>query len=257
MTDQKNELERQIESEFLEEARDIMNTLEILRENLRSNFDESEMAQLRKNVQLLGAQAHSADFGIVSLLAHRLDDYLERINSMNHPHDEDVRMFLDKLESALDGTLDTKSASASADLVRELPAKTKFDHEFGDLEQKNIEILVITPEKAMGTIVEREMAACGYRVSFAKTSFKGFELAVRTRPDMVLAAGEIDELSGIDLANAFASMPSLYGIPFAILTSRDWGDPRLRGLPPSAGLVRKGKEFGDDVAEVFKRFNIT
>lgn len=257
MVDDKNDLERQIENEFLEEAQDIMNNLEILRENLRSNFNESDMAQLRKNVQLLGAQAHSADFGVVSLLAHRLEDYLERIDSMNPPHSDDVRMFLDKLESALDGTLQVSNKTASAELVRELPSKTKFDHEFGDLEQKNIEILVIVPDKAMGTIVEREMAACGYRVSFAKTSFKGFELAVRTRPDMVLAAGEIDELSGVDLANAFASMPSLYGIPFAILTSRDWGDPQLRGLPPSAGLVRKGKEFGDDIAECFKRFNIT
>ena len=212
---------------------------------------------LRKNVQLLGAQAHTADFGVVSLLAHRLDDYLERIKSMDDPHASDVRMFLDKIEAGLDGSLTTSASNASAELVRELPTTTKFDHEFGDLEQKNIEILVIVPDKAMGTIIEREMAACGYRVSFAKTSFKGFELAVRTRPDMVLAAGVIDDLTGIDLANAFASMPTLYGTPFAILTSRDWGDPSLKGLPPSAALVRKGKEFGDDIAECFKRFGIT
>lgn len=253
----KNLLEQQIESEFLEEARDIMNILEVLRENLCSNFNDEEMARMRKNVQLLGAQAHAADFGVVSLLSHRLDDYLERIPNLSDPYGQDVRMFLDKLESALDGTLTVSNNQASAELVRELPSTTKFDHEFGDLEQKNIEILVIVPDKATGTIVEREMAACGYRVSFAKTSYKGFELAVRTRPDMILCAGVLDDLSGIDLANAFASMPTLYGIPFALLTSRDWGHPSLKGLPPSAALVRKGKEFGDDIAECFKRFNIT
>jgi CheY-like chemotaxis protein len=257
MSDKKNALELQVESEFLEEAQDIMNNLEILRENLRSNYNEDDMLKFRKNVQLLGAQAHAADFGIVSLLAHRLEDYLQRIHSMAYPHSNDVRMFLDKIEAALDGSLSVAKQNASAELVRELPMANKFEHEFGDLEKKNIEILVIVPDKAMGTIVEREMAACGYRVSFAKTSFKGFELAVRTRPDMILAAGEIDELSGIDLANAFATMPSVYGIPFALLTSRNWGHPSLKGLPPSSGLVRKGKEFGDDIAECFKRFGIT
>ena len=257
MTDRKNHLELQIESEFLEEAQDIMNQLEILRENLRSHFNTEELATMRKNVQLLSAQAHTADFSLVSLLAHRLDDYLARIPNMDYPHGNDVRMFFDKLEQALDGTLTISSQDASAELVRELPNKTRFDHEFGDLEQKNIEILVIVPDKAMGHIVEREMAACGYRVSFAKTSFKGFELAVRTRPDMILAAGVIDDLSGIDLANAFAAMPTARDIPFALLTSYSWGHPSLRGLPPSAAVVRKGKEFGDDVAECFKRFSIT
>lgn len=257
MSDAKNQLELQIESEFLEEARDIMNQLEILRENLRSHFSDDEMTKMRKNVQLLSAQAHTADFGVVSLLAHRLDDYLARIATMGYPHGNDVRMFLDKLEQALDGTLTLTSQHAGAELVRELPNKTRFDHEFGDLEQKNIEILVIVPDKAMGHIVEREMAACGYRVSFAKSSFKGFELAVRTRPDMILSAGVIDELSGVDLANAFAAMPTVRDIPFALLTSYSWGHPSLKGLPPSAAIVRKGKEFGDDVAEAFKRFGIT
>lgn len=257
MPSDKNHLEQQIESEFLEEAQDIMNTLEIQRSNLCTDYNQDDMAKLRRNVQLLGAQAHTADFGIVSLLAHRLDDYLERINTLAPPHGDDVRMFLDKLEQALDGSLTVTTNKASAELVRELPSKTKFDHEFGDLEKKNIEILVIVPDKATGHIVEREMAECGYRVSFAKTSYKGFELAIRTRPDMILCAGVLDDLSGVDLANAFASMPTVYGIPFALLTSHDWGHPSLKGLPPSSGLVRKGKYFGDDVAECFKRFNIT
>jgi len=176
---------------------------------------------------------------------------------MNDPHGNDVRMFLDKIEAALDGTLEISKQNASAELVRELPAASKFVHEFGDLTKKNIEILVIVPDKPTGHIVEREMAECGYRVAFARTSFKGFELALRTRPDMVLASGQIDDLTGIDLANAFAAMPVSKDIPFALLTSNDWGHPSLRSLPHSAGLVRKGKHFGDDIADCLRRFGIT
>lgn len=257
MAGKKSDLEIQVENEFLEEARDIMNQLEVQRENLRSNFNSDDMARLRRNVQLLGAQAHAADFGIVSMLSHRLEDYLERIDTMADPHGDNVRMFLDKIEGALDGTLEIGKPNAGAELVRELPSTSKFVHEFGDLEKKNIEVLVIVPDKATGHIVEREMAECGYRVSFAKSSFKGFEIAVRTRPDMVLASGQIDELSGIDLANAFSAMPASKDIPFALLTSNDWGHPSLKALPHSVGLVRKGKHFGDDIADCLRRFQIT
>ncbi|WP_135078679.1 DNA-binding response regulator [Terasakiella sp. SH-1] len=257
MAHDKTELELQVESEFLEEARDIMNSLEIQRENLRSNYNDDDMGKLLRGVKNLGAQALTADFAIVSLLAHRLEHYLERIPNMDAPHGDNVRLYLDKIESALDGTLQVEATQTSANLVRELPAVTKFDHEFGDLEKKNIEILIIVPDKATAHIVEREMAECGYRVSFAKSSFNGIELAIRTRPDMVLASGQIDQLSGIDLANAFASMPAAQNIPFALLTSNDWGHPSLRALPHTCGLVRKGKSFGDDIAECLKRFGIT
>jgi CheY-like chemotaxis protein len=257
MSSKKSDLELQVENEFLEEARDIMNQLEVQRENLRSNFNADDLAKLRRNVQSLGAQAHAADFSIVSLLSHRLDEYLDRIDNMSPPHGDNVRMFLDKLEGALDGTLEVAKPNAGAELVRELPSTNKFVHEFGDLEKKNIEILVIVPDKATGHIVEREMAECGYRVAFAKSSFKGFEIAIRTRPDMVLASGQIDELSGLDLANAFSAMPASKDIPFALLTSNDWGHPSLKALPHSVGLVRKGRHFGDDIADCLRRFQIT
>lgn len=109
MAGKKSDLEIQVENEFLEEARDIMNQLEVQRENLRSNFNSDDMAKLRRNVQLLGAQAHAADFGIVSLLSHRLEDYLERIDTMADPHGDNVRMFLDKIEGRW--TAPSKSAS--------------------------------------------------------------------------------------------------------------------------------------------------
>ena len=138
-----------------------------------------------------------------------------------------------------------------------LPAKRSADVDFGNLEQKNIEVLLVVPEKAMSRIVERELAACGYRTSVVRNPFEALEMVVHTRPDMVVASMELGLLTGVDLGSALAAMPVTQGIPFAVLTSYSWGHPKLAGLPPRAALIRKGPQFGDDLAESLARFNIT
>ena len=82
-------------------------------------------------------------------------------------------------------------------------------------------------------------------------------MALQTRPDMVIASMELSEMTGIDLSCAFAAMPQTHAMPFALLTSYSWGNPALDRLPPRAALLRKGKEFGGDLAEALARFRIT
>jgi len=109
----------------------------------------------------------------------------------------------------------------------------------------------------MSRIVERELAACGYRTSTIRDGFAAMETVVRTRPDMVIASVELGLLSGVDLGCALGAMPVTESIPFALFTSYEWGNPKLKGLPPRASLIRKGPQFGDDLAETLSRFNIT
>jgi CheY-like chemotaxis protein len=142
-------------------------------------------------------------------------------------------------------------------VVRALPAKRASDVDFGSIEKKNVEIMLVVPEKAMSRIVERELAACGYRTSTVRDGFQAIEMIVRTRPDMVVASMELGLLSGVDLGCALAAMPPTQSIPFAVLTSYEWGNPKLKGLPPRAALIRKGSQFGDDLAETLGRFDIT
>jgi CheY-like chemotaxis protein len=142
-------------------------------------------------------------------------------------------------------------------VVRALPAKRTADIDFGKIEKKNVEILLVLPEKAMARIVERELANCGYRTSVVRDPFAAIETVVRTQPDMVLASMELGLLTGIDLGCALAAMPSTEQIPYAVLTSYEWGSAKLKGLPPRAALVRKGSQFSDDLAETLARFDIT
>lgn len=253
-----NENEQRITEEFLEELKDTVSGLQVLLGNLRSGAVKAGegLTALRQSVASLNSQAHGHNLPTIKLLTHRLDDYVSVLKEVNDTVCDELQVYFDKLESVADG-----EEILEADIpgiVRALPAKRhELEAEFGSIEQKDIEVLLVIPEKAMSRIVDRELAACGYRVSVVRDPFVAIENAVRTKPDMVIAAMELGVLSGVDLASAFSAMPITENIPFAVLTSYDWGHPKLQRMPPRVALIHKGSKFGDDLAETLSRFRIT
>src|SRR3546814_13927980 len=106
------------------------------------------------------------------------------------------------------------------------------------------------PQRSAARVVERELAACGYRVSTVLDPFEALELILDTRPDLVLTAMVMPRLTGVDLACALSAMPATRDIPIAVLTSLEPNHPDLSALPMGAGLIRRGPRFGDDLAPV-------
>lgn len=253
-----NENEQRITEEFLEELKDTVSGLQVLLGNLRSASIKADegLVTLRQSAASLSSQAHGHNLPTIKLLTHRLDEYVSALKEVNDKICDDLQVYFDKLESVADG--EEVSEADIPGIIRALPAKRhELEAEFGSIEQKNIEVLLIIPEKAMSHIVDRELAACGYRVSIVRDPFTAIENAVRTKPDMVIASMELGVLSGVDLASAFSAMPITEGIPFAVLTSYDWGHPKLQRMPPRVALIHKGSKFGDDLAETLSRFKIT
>jgi CheY-like chemotaxis protein len=252
-----NENELRVVNEFLDELRDTASQLQVLLGNLRSK--SVPMAEgletLKREASNMRSHARGLNLPMIKLITHRLDEYVGELKAVAEAEIDEIQVFIDKIEKLADGE-QVSEADAPA-VVRSLPAKRSADIDFGKIEKKNVEILLVLPEKAMSRIVERELAACGYRTSTIRDGFSAIETAVRTRPDMVLASMELGMLSGIDLGNALAAMSITQQIPFALFTSYEWGNPKLRGLPARAAVIRKGPQFGDDLAETLARFEIT
>ncbi|MBR9971685.1 response regulator [Magnetospirillum sulfuroxidans] len=252
-----NENERRVISEFLEELRDTASSLQVLVGNMRSHSVSAEdgLATLKREASNLRSHAQALNVPLIKLVTHRLDEYVGELKVAESAQLDEIQVFVDRIEKLADGEQVTDSDVPS--VMRSLPAKRAADVDFGPIEQKNVEVLMVVPEKAMARIVERELAACGYRTSVVRNPFEALENVVHTRPDMVIASMELGILTGVDLGCALAAMPVTQGIPFAVLTSYSWGHPKLAGLPPRAALIRKGAQFGDDLAESLSRFNIT
>lgn len=252
-----NENERRVIGEFMDELRDSASALQVLVGNLRSKTVPmgDGLEQLRRDSDRLRTQAHVLGLPMIKLVTHRLAEYVADLSKLTDRQIDELQVFVDRIERLADGEQVTEADMPS--MVRALPAKRPVDVDFGCLEQKNIEVLLVVPERAMARIIERELAACGYRTSVARSPFEAIETVVHTRPDMVVAAMELGLLSGVDLGCALAAMPTTQATPFALLTSYELGHPKLKGLPPRAALLRKGSRFGDDIAETFARFGIT
>lgn len=252
-----NENELRVINEFLDELRDTASQLQVLLGNLRSKSVSAAdgLETLKREASNLRSHAQGLNLPMIKLVTHRLDEYVGELKAVSPAELDEIQIFVDKIEKLADGE-QISEADAPA-VVRALPAKRSADIDFGKIEKKNVEILLVLPEKAMSRIVERELAACGYRTSTIRDGFSAIETVVRTRPDMVLASMELGLLSGIDLGNALAAMAPTQQIPFALFTSYEWGNPKLKGLPSRAALIRKGPQFGDDLAETLARFEIT
>lgn len=252
-----NENERRVISEFIDELRDTASALQVLVGNMRSKSIGAEegLATLKRDASNMRSQAQALALPLIKLVTHRLDEYVADLKSVSDAELDEIQIFIDRIERLADGEHVTESDVPS--VVRSLPAKRSHDVDFGLIEKKNVEVLLVVPEKAMSRIIERELAACGYRTSVVRNPFEALETVVHTQPDLVVASMELGALTGVDLGCALAAMPITQGVPFAVLTSYGWGHPKLAGLPPRAALIRKGSQFGDDLAESLARFNIT
>ncbi len=253
------DVDRQILEEFLDEVRDTVSSLDILLGNLRSKTADAGPAlkELRHGALNLLTKGRGINAPLINLVVHRLDEYLTELNDITPSNVDDIQNFIDKIQGVLDGEVDDNSSEVGATLVRELPAKQVPEIDFGDIEPQNIEVLLVVPEKSMARIVDMELAACGIRTTKVRDPFSAFETVLRIKPDMVIASMELGLMNGVDLACALMAMPRTRNIPFALLTSYDRTSTHLDMLPPRAGILRKGKDFGEDLAVALERFRIT
>ena len=250
----KDGLDERIQQEFVDEARDVLNELDVMIGNVRSHAvtEADALGQIRRHCHNLLAGSRAVNLPAVEMVVHRLEDYVTDLNELPGPQLDDVQTFLDKLRAALAGEV---AVGEISHVVRQLPARKTFDT--GDIELLDIEVMLINPQRTAARFVERELQACGYRVINARSSFEAIALAVRGQPDMIICSAVLDELTGIDLACAFSAMPTTDEIPFALLTSFGWGHPSLARLPNRVAILRVGTHFGDDLAEALSRFKIT
>jgi CheY-like chemotaxis protein len=249
------ELYSQDEREVIDEARDLVGNLELRVQQVKNGIlNPTEAAKLlaqeSANLRMKARAVNIVGFGP---LTHRLDEYLSELDAVDAQHADDLITFADHISALLDG--ETADLNDVAAVLRQLPQQYTFNVE--DVTVMDKDVTLVLPQRSAAKVVGRELAACGYRVSAVLNPIEALELILETKPDLVITAQVMPRMSGVDLACALAAMPATRSIPVALLTSLDPDHPELRALPMNVGLIRRGPQFGDDLADVLQRFNIT
>ena len=229
------EVVEQLRLEFVDELIETLQSLDVEMDaarNGRCDIRKLVTDCRRAAVQFRGQAANFAMHRLATV-AHRLEEYLANTPEVAPPRIwDDLTGYFDLMVRLAQGkAADTDPAA----LVRALPAKLGFD--LGDIEIRNVEVLLVMPHGAQTRFVERELQQCGYRVSLMGDSLRAFAMMVETKPD----------LEGIDLAMALSAMPSTRNIPLAVITSLDKDDDILKLLPKRIPVLFKGSSFADDL----------
>lgn len=249
------EIEAQYETEARDEARDVVAGLEVRMQQIRMGTLDAKKAALlmSQDASNLRLKAKAVNLPGLTPLSHRLDEYLAQATEVTIDNIADLQRFSDKISSILDG--DPLQTDEIAAVIRDLPHKSTFD--VSDISVTDTEVTLVLPQRTAARVVERELAACGYRVSTVLDPMEAFQIILETKPDLVITTAVMPRLSGIDLACALSAMPATKTIPVAVLTSLESNHPDLRALPMNVGIIRRGDNFGNDLADTLQRFSIT
>ena len=237
--------------EFLVDAVETLGNLGILvSETHRGQVDIGYTLQtIRREIHTLKGLGGSFGFPSITVIAHRLENYLVDQDTLNARQLDDVLKFIDRLQEIADSGINPEDEEVSR-IVRTLPAKGAVEDNFQ--EASNLEILLVAGSRIVRRAVEGELNKRGFRVVTVESPIDVFETVIRTRPDMVIASAMMDKISGIDLACALKSMTATSHIPFALLTSFDASHSELRHLPEGIGLVHHDRDITAELDEAVK-----
>lgn len=249
------DIEEQLRIEFIDDSRDRLTRLNALLERTAQNAVpvSTGIASIRMEAHSFKGIGTTFGFPGVSLIAHRLEDYMAGLASLTTRQLEDVQVFVDRIAELVDRAEQPELAETNQ-IIRSLPVRYVFNVD--DVEVRNVEIMLVTPSRVVSKLVGTEMSACGYRVVTVHDPIESLSLAVRMPPDMLIASLVMDHLSGLDLIKGLRAMSLTAKVPMALLTSMDMTNPVLREIPKGAVVIRVGNHFGEDFANAITHFNL-
>jgi HPt (histidine-containing phosphotransfer) domain-containing protein len=243
---------------FIEDVRDTLCTLNDQVEALRKPETQAEAANdFMRQVHGIKGTAGTFGFSFIAVICHKLEDYMIRTPIFTRKETDDILVFLQAIESILQRGSDPADDEGFR-IFRSLPSYIDLDKFVMDV--KPVQSLFIGPRDVQFLIIERQLSNCGIRSTNASKSLQAIELAVRTRPDLVMVSNIIDSISGTEVANVLNSINATKAIPIMFIISeidiRDDGRRLREVLPSRVRIVRKGVKFPDDFADALVALNI-
>ncbi len=231
-----------LKAEFLDSTRDRLDEVELTIDKIvREDGNVGDLLHdVRLYVHSLKGSAGSYGLNLVSVIAHRLEDYLETSPLREHSHWQDVIAFIDAIRGVVD-LGDDPDDDRQSEILAALPSSAQ--REFTGQERRHVTILVVMPMGVQRKIVGSELAACGFDVSFCDSPMRAVELAVVLKPKAILSNIEFAGVSGLELSDVFGAIKLTRDIPFAVMTAHD--APGLKNRDPArpVGIIHKDTNF--------------
>lgn len=239
-----DDIMRQLRVEFIEYARE---TLHAMDENLRRGAtfpDQSGPAllDLRRACHNLKGQGESFGFPTITILAHRMEDFLADVGQALALNQSELFVFIDWMTRIIESGVDLDEEQARR-VIRKLPSPVRMG-EGAEAVNAKPEALVVSASQSLGQLMRASLEHAGLKAINVGNPFDGLQIAARTLPDLVVTTVVMDGLSGVDIACALRAMPKTEKIPVLMVSSLPEGHPTLKRAPndviilPYAGISK-------------------
>lgn len=231
-----------LSADFVDSTKDRLDEIDNAIEAIYSGIgDHSELFyELRRHLHSVKGSAGSYGFHLVSIIAHRAEDYIESSVHLDKPQWLDVQIFIDQMRTILDTEADPGADQYNLFLAG-LP--TTAQQGFTDQNARQVTVILVMPSGVQRTLVSSELTSCGFDVSYADHPIRALELMLAIKPDAALSNMELPVVSGVELAHMLSVTAAGSDIPFALMTSHQDLDAVRAKLPPNVGIVSKNKSF--------------
>ncbi len=245
-------LQVEVHDDCTDRLNEMSRILDRMAENGPSDGDLSAFRRLAHNLKGLGG---SFGYPALSQIAHRLESYVADMTTWGDRSASELARFLDGMGEMLERPVQP-SDEELARIVRALPTHLVQNFSADDMRQAQVEVLLITPTRAIAKLLTQQINACGFRVNAVNDPVDGLTAALRARPDMIITSQEMRTMSGVDLLRAVRAISAVAKIPAALLTSKSSDRAAFPGLPEDVMLLKTGDAFADDFAGAIAQFGI-
>jgi CheY-like chemotaxis protein/HPt (histidine-containing phosphotransfer) domain-containing protein len=234
-----------LSTEFRDGCRDTMDECEEILGRLSNPSGDwrPDMIELQRRIHNIKGRGGSFGFPAISLIVHKLEDYLEVIDAPAD-HVRDIQAFLDIIRGIAETGIYPPENEYPV-LLRSLPCHRR--EVSPSRPAREIHVLLAMPKDVQQRIVRQELASCGFDVTCVDTGVDAIRLALSTRPDAVFASLVLPDMSGTDLARALATIGTARKCPFGLLTTKTPDDPELAGFP--GWVITKDEQFMETLTE--------
>ncbi len=236
---------QRLKQDFIEGSLEKLDDIDKIIDNIyndRGNRGD-QFFQLQRDVHSIKGSAGTHGMHLLTLVAHRLEDYLEAAQRLNNEQWRHVQVYIDEMRVLVDLAKDPSESEREAVLAR-LPHAQEQSTEFSDQKSKKVTVLVVMPPGVQRKLIGKELAACGFDLSFTDRPVEAIRLIMDLQPDAVLSNQEFRNMTGSELANVLQEIKLTKTTPFALLTSSEVDES---SLPKGSHIIKKGESFDADL----------
>lgn len=236
-----------LKQDFIESSLEKLDEVDQIIDNIYNERGHrgDQFFQLQRDIHSIKGSAGTHGMNLVTLVAHRLEDYLEAVPRLNLEQWRSVQIYADEIRALIDLGKDPSPEDVKHILHR-LPHAQEPASEFSDQKRKKVTILLVMPVGVQRKLIGQELAACGFDLSFTDKPVEAIKLIMELKPNAVLSNKELNNMTGVELANVLGEIKATQNIPFALLTS---SEVTPRDLPKGSKIIRKGEDFVSDLTE--------